>query len=339
MAGLFTQDFTNIVPGQLTRPGQVLQDGDEWALHMAEFGGNVEHALYENSVLANWLPKRSLQGTSILQNFGMGRTKLTTLKPGIAPEAGGADFSKATLTVDTVVIARDVVPMLDVFQTSYDARKELADAHGEAMAEDIDQTYFIQAARAALQPNSTFAVNGVNPEGHLGGTTVTLDAAGDEHDPSAVYEAISTLETAMVKKRVDITKGGFIIALTPDLYKSLRDAEQIVNGQYKTADGTTHEGMIFKAYGCPVVRSNNIPTEDIVGHKLSNARNGNSYDGNFSKLGGLIMSPKSLLAAETIPLQSKMWFDDTFKHWTMDSWTAYGVTPFRAEFAGAILLA
>lgn len=338
MAGLFSQDYSNVVSGQLTRPGQVLQAGDTWALHMAEFGGNVEHALAENSVLANWLPKRSVQGTSIVQNYGMGRTKIGVLKPGEAPPAGGADFAKATLEIDTTVIARDVVPMLDVFQTQYDARAELATSHGEEMAEFIDQSYFIMAAKAAMQTLSTFASGGSNPDGHAGGTTFTFANAGDINDPSKVYSAISELETRMVKKRVDITKGDFIIALTPDVYKSLRDADQIVNGTYKTADGTTMEGMIFKAYGCPVVRSNNLPTTNITGHHLSTARNGNAYDGDFSKLAGLIMSPKSLLAGETIPLQSHMWFDDTYKHWVMDSWTAYGVTPYRAEFAGALLL-
>lgn len=335
MASLFDPQV-DLDLGGLTRPGQQLGAGPIDALHIEQFMGDVEHALTETSVLANWLPKRSVQGTSTVQNFGIGRTKLGVLTPGEAPPANAAKVSKVNLTVDTTVIARAAVPLLEQFQTQYDVRQEMAVDHGEEMGEFIDQSYFIQAARASLYTQSTFARGGVDLEGHSGGNIEVLDNPLDVNDPAAVYAAISNLETKMVKKRADITKGGFIIALTPDAYKSLRDAEQITNGTYKTADGTQHEGMIFKAYGCPVVRSNNLDLGNVVGHKLSNADNGNAYDGDFTGLAGVILSPKALLAGETIPLQSHMWFNDEYKTWIMDSWTAYGVTPYRAEFAGSI---
>lgn len=320
----------------LTRPGQQLGAGPIDALHIEQFMGDVEHALTEQSVLAHWLPKRAVLGTSTVQNFGIGRTQLGVLTPGEAPKPDNAKMSKVNLTVDTTVIARASVPLLEQFQTQYDVRQEMATDHGEEMGDFIDQSYFIQAARASLYTQSTFARGGVDLEGHSGGTTEVLTNPNDIHDPAAVYAAISNLETKMVKKKADITKGNFIVALNPDAFKSLRDAEQIVNGQYKTADGTMAEGMIFKAYGCPVVRSNNITLGNVVGHKLSNADNGNAYDGNFTNLFGVILSPKALLAGETIPLQSHMWFDDMYKVWVMDSWTAYGVTPYRAEFAGSL---
>lgn len=327
---------TDIDLNGLTRPGQQLGAGPIDALHIEQFMGDVEHALSETSVLANWLPKRSVQGTSTVQNFGIGRTKLGVLVPGLAPEANPAKVSKVNLTVDTTVIARAAVPLLEQFQTSYDVRSEMATDHGEEMGEFIDQSYFIQAARASLYTQSTFARGGVDLEGHSGGTVQVLDNPDDIHDPAAVYASISTLETNMVKKKADITKGGFIIALNPDAFKSLRDAEQIVNGTYKTADGTQHEGMIFKAYGCPVVRTNNLDLGNVVGHRLSNAGNDNAYDLDMRGLFGVILSPKALLAGETIPLQSHMWFNDEYKTWIMDSWTAYGVTPYRAEFAGSL---
>lgn len=333
MASLFDPEVD--ISG-LTRPGQMLGTGPINALHIEQFMGDVEHALTETSVLANWLPKRSVQGTSTVQNFGIGRTQLGVLVPGEAPPATAAKISKVNLTVDTTVIARAAVPLLEQFQTQYDARHEMAVDHGEEMGEFIDQSYFIQAARASLYSKSTFARGAVELEGHSGGNVEVFANPADINDPAAVYAAISSLETKMAKKKADISKGGFIIALTPDAFKSLRDAEQIVNGTYKTADGTSHEGMIFKAYGCPVVRSNNLNLGNVTAHKLSNADNGNAYNGDFTGLAGVILSPKALLAGETIPLTSHMWFNDEYKTWIMDSWTAYGVTPYRAEFAGSI---
>jgi hypothetical protein len=46
--------------------------------------------------------------------------------------------------------------------------------------------------------------------------------------------------------------------------------------------------------------------------------------------------PKALLAGETIPLTSKVYWSDVELQWFIDSYLAYGVTPNRAEMAGGI---
>ncbi len=46
--------------------------------------------------------------------------------------------------------------------------------------------------------------------------------------------------------------------------------------------------------------------------------------------------PKALLAGETIPLTSKVYYHDVELQWFIDSYLAYGVTPNRAEMAGGI---
>ena len=46
--------------------------------------------------------------------------------------------------------------------------------------------------------------------------------------------------------------------------------------------------------------------------------------------------PKALLAGETIPLTSKVYYSDIELQWFIDSYLAYGVTPNRAEMAGGI---
>jgi hypothetical protein len=77
---------------------------------------------------------------------------------------------------------------------------------------------------------------------------------------------------------------------------------------------------------------------NIASHELSNARNSNAYNGDFTKHVATAFAPRSLLAGETIPLQSKIFFSDVRKLWFIDAWTAFGVTPNRAEFAANILL-
>jgi len=337
MPGLFP---TTDVMAPVTYPNQKQQTGDTNALVIAEYAGHVEGTIERKSVLADWIPMRSIRGTNTVRNYAVGEATLGKVEPGVAPAASGIDFSKAELTVDTVIYARNIFPLLDVFQTQYDARKEVGVEHGKKIAKFRDQAFFIQAARSALLTQSRYQDGGASgkPDGHFGGSQETLANAADVTDPAKMYRAVSNLQTKMALKDVDFMDDDIMLAFRPDVFAALRDSEQIQNGMYHTADGTQKEGLVFKALGAPVVSSNNIPNTNITGHLLSNTANGNAYNGDFSKLAGLAFSPRALLAGETIPLESDVFYDKIYKMWFVDSHMAFGVTPNRAEYAGAILL-
>lgn len=335
---LYNAGTDPVIQGALTRPNQINQAGDVMALAIAEYTGTVEGTLERKSVLADWIPKRRVTGTNTLRNHAIGETQLGVVEPGVAPRATGVDFSKAELVIDTLIYARNVTPLLDTFQTNFDARAEIGREHGKKIAKFNDQAFFIQAAKAALLTESRYSVSGDAPLGHTGGTTETFASAADAEDPAKVYAMLSRLETAMAEKDVDWVDEDFIIALRPKVFGALRDSERIINGTYVTADGTTKEGMIFKAFGTPVVRTNNIPAGVVANHFLSNAQNSMAYDGDFSRVAGLVISPKALLAGETIPLETDVWYNKDFKSWYIDAHMSFGVAPNRAEFAGALLL-
>ena len=71
---------------------------------------------------------------------------------------------------------------------------------------------------------------------------------------------------------------------------------------------------------------------------MSNAGNSNAYDvdATEAKTVALLLMPKALLAGETIPLTSKVYYSDVELQWFIDSYLAFGVTPNRAEMAGII---
>jgi len=325
--------------GTVVRPMQQNQAGAVDALAVEHYSGTVEGTIERRSVLNGWVNMRRLTGTTTLTDFAVGEATLGKVTPGEAPAASNADFSKASITVDTVVYARNVLPLLEVFQSSYDARKELGTEHGKKIAKFLDQSMFIQAAKAAGLANSRFS-NGTagKPAGHFGGSNVTLSASGDATDPAKLYSAIGDLFVQMQEKDVSPHDDDVMIAVRPAQFRALMEAELIVNGEYITSDGNNMQTMIFKAFGCPVVQSNNIPNTNVTGHLLSNAANSNAYDGDFTKLAGLAFSARALLGGETIPLTSDVFYDKMFKSWFVDSHLAYAVTPNRAEYAGAIWL-
>lgn len=332
-------DAGNIPSAQLTRPGQLDQTGDIMATAVTEYSQQVQHTIERRSALSGFVAPRSVRGTNSIGNFGFGKSTIGVVTPGEAPPATKNDVGKVTLTIDTVVYTRHALPLLEVFQTSYDARVELGVEDGIEMAKFIDQAFFIQAAKASMLSDSAYSAVANKPAGFKGGSLEVLAAAGDATDPAKLYQAISNLFVKMEEKDVVPRMDDVMVAVKPAQFYALQDAEQIVNGNYVTARGTVLEGIpIFKAFGCPIISSNNVPATNVTAHELSNATNGNAYNGDFSKLVGIAFSPKALLAGETIPLESDVFYDKIYKSWFVDSHTSFGVTPDRAEYAGSIWL-
>ena len=202
-----------------------------------------------------------------------------------------------------------------------------------------DETFFIQAAKAAMATDSPYGT-AVQMPGHSGGNVVKLTAANDYKDPAKMYAAIASLVEKFLEHDVRPNEEDFILVVPPAAFTALMQAEYISNGEYVTSAGDTlNTKYMFHAFGVPVVTSNNaVFGKTITEHLLSNDSNGNAYDGDFKNVIAQMFSPRALLAGSTIPLTSKIFFDDLSKLWFIDSWLAFGVTVNRPEYAGAIVL-
>lgn len=330
--------MSTIFPTAPVLPNQINQAGDENALILEQFTGDVEHTFVSTSVLEKFFPRKPVKGTNTLTKKAIGRTKLQKLKRGDAPDGTQVDFSKASVTVDTMLLSRHSIWQLDEIFTDIDARKEIAVEQGQEIAEFVDATISIAAAKAAAQTQSAFYRNGAAPEGHFGATQVVLAAAGDQNDPAKLYAAIGTLFSQMEEtKKVKPQRDGIVLIVRPTVFYTLQQAEQIVNGEYLTSDGNKLTGIpIFKAWGVPVLSSENLPNTVVTGHLLSNDENGNWYDGDFTSLVAVAVSPRALLIAEALPLQSSVWWSDASKCYFVDSWMSFAVGFDRVELAGRI---
>lgn len=318
----------------IVRPGQQNATGAIDALHIEQFTGEVYQTLNRLSVLAPRVKMRSVRGTSVITANSVGKSTLQKVTPGAAPDGTVNKFGKVSMTIDTLIIARDVIPLLEDFQTNYDSRSEIAQEHGKEHAKFFDQTFFIQAIKAGLLTANTF---GTTSDGHTGGTQVDLVGASDHQDPALLYQGLVDLITGLRKKDVDPVMDGMILGVGHDEFATLSMNELLINSEYKLADGTSIPQMVLKAHGVPVIPSNNfVGGQNISGHLLSNANNSNAYDGDFTKVLAVAFAPKALMAGETIPLQSKVWFNDEYKQWFIDAWRSFGVSPAQAAFAGVL---
>lgn len=317
-----------------TLPNQDKGTGDDLALSIEQYTGVVEGTIERKSKISPFINIRPVRGTSTLTNEGIGESTLQVLKKGESPDATTNQASQVRVTVDTTVIARNWVAQIDDFQKNYAFKEEIGREHGKLIAKFTDQAFAIMGAQAAARSASAYGL-----PGHSGGTTVTAAAAGDVTDPAALYSYLSRMFAEMEEKDVDPQADNVMVALRPKSFYALMDAEQIVNGTYVTAQGIEMPNVkMLKAFGVPVISSMNVPNTNITGHKLSNARNGNAFDGDFTKLAAVAFSPDAMLAGETIPLSTNVWWDDGTKGYYIDAWLAFSAAVNRTEYAGRIIL-
>jgi hypothetical protein len=332
----------------LSRSGQQLQVVGNAAtvhpLHIDQYGGQVEGTFAKKSFMRNYVNIKSIRGTDTVVNDRIGQATLAAVVPGVRPDATVAQFDNVKVKVDTIVLARNNVALLDDFQAHYSVRSELGQEHGKTIGKFFDEAFIIQAIKAALIVAAPDNQNpGVGetalPEGWDGGTKVTLGAAGDESDPDLLQKAIEDVCQGIEEKDVDLD--GAVILVAPAEYYTLLRNDRLINSQYSMGNGDVADGLVLKSCGLPLIKTNRIPSAAIAGHFLSNSGNGNAYDVSAAeaKAKVVVMLPKALLAGETIPLTSKVYYMDSELQWFIDSYLAFGVTPNRAEHAGIVLAA
>lgn len=298
-----------------------------------QYGGVVDSQIAKKSMMRRFYSLAPVRGTDTLINRRVGRTSLKALTPGVRPDATPTPFGRVSLTVDTVVLARDNRSMLNELQTDFNARKELGEDHGKEIAKFFDQAFLIQNIKNSLQAAPT----GLN--GAIGaGKVAKMAAANDELDPDKLYAKIAAILTKMEEEDIDISECAIFVR--PTYHDILLNNDKLVNGDFSSA-GDFADGKFKGIKGCPVIPTARMPNAAITGHLLSNADNSNAYDVSAGQAQAVatVMHSKSLLAGETIPLTSDVFWSREEKQWFIDSYLAFGVSGRRPDVSGTVFKA
>lgn len=325
--------------GALTNAGHQLgiDTGEVNPLHLEEYGGEVETQFVKKSFMRSYIKVKPVRGTDTVTNDRMGKTQLQKVTPGVRPDSHAPQFDNISVRVDTMILARSNQHLLHDFQAHYDVRKELGMDHGKEIGKFFDEAMIIQGIKAASLVSGDGSGGTVKlPDGFLGGHVETLGAIGDESDPLKLQRAIE--ECAQVIEEKDVDLDGAVLIVSPAAYYTLLRNDKLIDADYSLGNGKYAKGKVFESVGIPIVKTNRIPKAAIVGHHLSNASNNNAYDvsAEEAKTVAIIMLPKALLAGETIPLTSEIFYDKVEKQWFVDSYLAFAATPNRAEHAAII---
>lgn len=301
------------------------------SLLLDDYGGAVESQFAKSSIMREFAMIRPVRGTDTIVNNRVGRTTIQALVPGVSPPAIPTNFGKVSVTVDTVIFMRDIRSMLNEFQTHFDARAELGKDHGKEMGKFFDQSFIIQAIKGSHQS----APSGLN--GAIGaGKAIELAQAGDELDPDKLASAIEDIIVEMEEEDIDVAD--LVVFVRPTSFKVLRDNDKLMSRDFNGDNGDFSKGTLYEIAGARIVKTARIPTAAITGHFLSNPTNSNAYDLTAEEADAVavILHPKSLLAGETIPLTTDIFWEQISKSWYIDAYMAYGVTVNRPDVCGTV---
>ena len=367
--------LNQVVANAQTRPGHQsgIDSGNINPLYQEQYGGEVEKRFLKASFMRQFFQFKSIRGTDTLTNDRMGFSALQKVTRGIRPHDNSVTFDNISVKVDTIVLARTNSFLLEEFQSSLDVRKEVGTEHGREIGKFFDEAFIVQGIKACQITNrvptksdpATDVVDGyadvggwedvitagtgtpaasgdvvirTAPEGFQGSTTVQLGTAADELDPVALELAIQDMCQGIEEKDVDINEG--VILVRPAQYYVLLKNDKLLNADFSDMNGDYAQGMILKSNGVRIQTTNRFPkAADIdATHYLSNAGNNNAYDVSATDFNcaAVLLMPKALLAGETIPLVSKVYYVDQEFQYFVDSFLSFGVTPNRAEMAAGI---
>ncbi|QIG73143.1 major capsid protein [Rhizobium phage RHph_N37] len=317
--------------------GPNLSDVDK-ALFIEQYGGAVESQFAKDSIMRQYVSIRPVHGTSTITNNRVGKTSLKKLVPGVRPPADQTPFGKVSLTVDTVVIARDTRSMLNDFQIHFDARSELGKDHGKQISKFFDEAFIIMGIKGALMAAPDFGA-GAAKNSIGAGKSITLTTAGDEADPDILAQAITDILVQMEEEEIPVEES--LVFVRPTEFNTLLNNNKLMSSEFSSGNGDYAKRKIEVIADTRIVKSARIPREANDDHFLSNPDNGNAYNvsDTEAKAVAVIIHPKSFLAGETIPLTSDIFFSREEKVWYIDSWLSFGVTVNRPDVCGAVFAA
>ena len=310
--------------------GDHLSDQDRSEM-IEQYGGAVDSQFAKTSMMRRIVPVSSVLNTDTSIVRRVGRTTLKALADGVRPPADKTEFGRASVTVDTVIIARDNRSMLNEFQIDFNARAELGRDHGKELGKFFDEAFIIQAIKGARMSAPG------NLNGAIGaGKVETLDSAGDELDPDLLYQKIARVIVRMQEQDIDTEE--CVIMVRPTQHEVLLNNDKLVSREFSASNGDYALGKVMTMMGSAIIPTARIPQSAITNHKLSNSNNSNAYNltGAEANVAAVIVHPHSLLAGETIPLQSDVFFDKVERQWFIDSFYAFGVSNRRPDVCGVV---
>lgn len=276
-----------------TRLGQVNTAGDDRALFLKQFAGEVLTAFYTKSVTLDKHTIRTIPNgkSASFPVSGQGTAQYHT--PGTELTGTTIPFAEQIINIDDKLVADRFVADIDEAMIHYDVRSILTTDMGAQLARAWDKNVLqlgVLAARAASP------VTGGN-----GGSIVV--SANAKTDAAALRQAL--LDSAQAFANKDVPQEDVYAYVRPAQYYLLVNDAKLTNRDYVEGNGSVASGTIGGAAGFPIVMTNNLP--------VTNVNTGLSkYQVNASNTAALVMGKPAVGTVKLMDLSMQQ--EDSVRH-------------------------
>jgi hypothetical protein len=274
----------------INRPGQKNGAGDVDAMWLPQFAGEVLTAFDETNVFAERSLIRTITAGKSAQFPATWKATARYHTPGTLITGGSIANGERTLVVDDLLISDVSIASLDEAKAHYDFRAPYTKQLGAALARAWDRNL---AQVGVLCARSAATITGAN-----GGTVVNAGATA-KTDMNLFVAGISAGVQAMDEK--DVPEDQRAVFMRPaQFYALLRSSagKDLITSDLNESNGSLASGKIFRIFGAEIVKTNNLPTTNLVGA----AGVPTAYQGSFVNTAALVMHKDAIGTVKLLDL-------------------------------------
>lgn len=252
----------------VSRLGQVQGAGDDKALFMKQYAGEVLTSFGEEYKLAGRIVERNIQHGKSASFPNLGTIGSGYHTPGTDIKGRVVQANETVITLDPMLISDAFIANIDEAMNHYDVRSEYSRQQGLELAKQRQLNELrcvIQAARAVAGP----------VPGQPGGTKVVAATAGT--DAAVLADSIKSVRQAFDEKLTPVQDNTLVLA--PAQYYLLTENKDLVNRDYNpNTHGDHNDAVLYSVARFPIVMSTHIPQSD----DSANAAIQTKYQGDYS---------------------------------------------------------
>lgn len=277
--------------------GQVNGSGATDALFLKVFSGEVLTAFETASVTRD---KHFVRTISSGKSASFPATWKVTggyHTPGAEIVGQTSNVNERVITIDDLLVSSVFIPNIDEAKNHFDYRSTYSNECGVFLGTNWDKN-ILQVTALAARASATVT-------GAFGGSSLTSTTTLYKTSATDLVAGLFAAAQAMDEKDIPDTsqKYGY---LKPAQYYLLANAPAtlMVNVDYNggASNGSLAKGKVYEVAGVQLVKTNNLPTTNIVAGPTD-------YRGDFTKLAALVSTADAVGTVKLMDLSSEMEYD------------------------------
>ena len=302
-------DFTRVIPGQVNGAG------DELALFLKLFSGEVLNAFNDKTLFDKMHRVREISAGKSAAFPATGKLNARYVVPGVTQAGQSMNHNEVVIGVDGELLADAFIASIDEAMAHWDVRAPIADQMGDALAQAYDKNVARNIVRSARASN---VVTGLP-----GGANITNAAI--HTDANVLAAAIFTGAQTMDEKFVSEDRH---LALKPAQYYLAVQKNDLINKDWD-GRGSFAEGNIQSVAGVKIWKSNNVPSaNDSANTSLPTA-----YRADYSVTKGVLWTPDAVGTVRLMGLKTEAEYQIRERGHYMVASYAMGHGPLRPQCA------